>query len=148
MGPLKEANAMKLSEAVKKVIALGQKVNAYYERELPKCYSAYPIMKPGVKGPPPPKEEAELSEFLNSLPPGLIYRLVLIMKVGYEAVRADQLADGYRAVKETYVTTKQAIVMMMGKPLAEYLSDGLAELKRHRIPADALPVDDTERATA
>jgi hypothetical protein len=149
-GPLKEANEMKLSEAAQKVIALGGKVRAYYERELPKCYSSYPIMKPGEKGPPPPKEETELRQFLISLPPDIIYRLVLLMRLGYEAFGADQLAEQYKVVKETFLDGPEwAVSQMMGRStLANYLSDGLAELKRHRIHVDALPVGDSEKATA
>jgi hypothetical protein len=140
---------MKLSEAAQRVIALARKVRAYYDAELPKWYPDYPVISPAQEGPPPPKEERELSNFLRSLPSETIYRLSLVMYLGRGDFGVDDLPGSYEALKQTFGQPERAASQMMEKaPLADYLSDGLSELKRHRIPVDDLPLEDTEEAKA
>ena len=140
---------MKLSEAARRVMTLARKVREYYDRELPKWYPDYPLIDPAQKGPPSPKEERELRRLLTSLPSGTIYQLVLLMYLGRGDFGPDELPGRYEALKQTFGDPEWAASQMMGKaPLAEYLSDGLLELKRHRIPVDDLPLEETHEARA
>lgn len=144
-----EANDVKLSEAAERVITLARTVRKYYDAELPKWHPDYPIISPAQEGPPPPKEERELRKFLRSLPPETIYRLILVMYLGRGDFGADDLAGSYEDLKQTFGEPEWAASQMTEKaPLAEYLSDGLSELKRQRIPVDDLPLADTEEAKA
>jgi hypothetical protein len=140
---------MKLSEAAQRVIALARKVRRYYDTELPKWYPDYPVIGPAQEGPPPPKEERELRNFLRSLPAETIYRLLLVMYLGRGDFGTDDLPGRYEALKQTFDMPERAASQMMEKvPLGDYLSDGLLELKRHRIPVDDLPLADTNEAKA
>lgn len=138
---------MKLSEAAENVIALAREVRGYYDAELPKWYPGYPVISPADQGPPPPKEERELRNFLRSLPSEMIYRLILVMHLGRGDFGADDLPGSYEALKQTFGKPEWAVSQMMGKaPLANYLSDGLVELERQRIPVDELPLEETKEA--
>jgi hypothetical protein len=140
---------MKLSEAADRVITLARKVREYYDAELPKWYPDYPVIDPAQEGPPPPKEERELSSFLRSLPSETIYRLILVMSLGRSDFGTDDLAGSHQALKQKFGTPERAAYHLMHTaPLAEDLSDGLRELKRHRIPVDELPLKDTDEAKA
>lgn len=140
---------MKLSKAAERVVTLARKVREYYDTELPKSYPDYPVISPAQQGPPPPKEERELRDFLGSLPSETIYRLILLMYLGRGDFGPDDLPGSYEALKQTFGKSEWAASQMMEKaPLAEYLSDGLLELKRHRIPVDSLPLEDTHQAKA
>lgn len=140
---------MKLSEAAQRVITLARKVRRYYDTELPKWYPDYPVISLAQKGPPPPKEERELRNFLRSLPSETIYRLILVMYLGRGDFGTDDLPGSYEALKQTFDNPEWVASQMMEKvPLAEYLSDGLLELERHRIPMDDLPLEDTKEAKA
>lgn len=140
---------MKLSQVADKVITLAHKVREYYDNELPKWYPTYPVISPGEEGPPSPKEEKELRKLLRSLPEETIYRLILIMYLGRGDFGADDLAGSYEALKQTFGKPEWAASQMMEKaPLAQYLSDGLSELARHRIAVDDLPLENTEQPKA
>ena len=140
---------MKLSEAATRVITLARKIRAYYSAELPKLHPHYPVVDMTVLGPPPPNEELELEHFLQSLPPETLYRLILLMYLGRGDFGTSNLAGAFMHVKDTFDKPEWAISQMMGKAtLAEYLSDGLSELKRHHIPVDDLPLQDQEVAKA
>jgi Protein of unknown function (DUF3775) len=138
---------MKLSEATRRVIALARRVREYYDAKLPNWYPDYPVINLAQEGPPPPKEEGELKDFLRSLPPETINRLTLLMYLGRGDFGADDLPERYEDLKRTFGKTDWAVSQMMGKaPLADYLSDGLLELKRHGIPVDNLPLEDAHEA--
>ncbi len=138
---------MKLSEAAKTVIPLARKVREYYDAKLPKWYPDYPVIDPAREGPPPPKEQRELRDFLGSLPSETIQQLILLMYLGRGDFGADDLPGSYEALKQTFGKSEWAASQMMEKaPLAQYLSDGLLELKRHRISVDDLPWEDTQKA--
>jgi Protein of unknown function (DUF3775) len=140
---------MKLSEATERVITLARRVREYYDAELPNWYPDYPIIGQAQEGPPPPKEERELRNSLRSLPSETIYRLTLLMYLGRGDFGADDLPSSYEALRQTFGESEWAASQMIEKvPLAEYLSDGLLELKRHRIPVDDLPLEDTQGARA
>lgn len=132
---------MKLSEAANEVIRLANAIRAYWEAELPKRYRDYPLMHVGEEEGPPPAEEAELRNFLLNLPPEMLYQLVLIMYFGRGDFSPFKLSDNYDHVKETFSQPSWAVSQMMEKaPLAQYLADGLAELKRHKIDVNKLPL--------
>ncbi len=130
---------MKLSEAAATVIALARAIRAYWEAELPKRHPDYPVMHRDEDSGPPPPENAKLKEFLASLPPEMVYQLVLVMYLGRGDFETADLAEHFEQIKTTLGKPEWAISQMMGKaPLADYLTDGLDKLKRSRINADKL----------
>jgi hypothetical protein len=133
---------MNLSEAVNRVIDLARKVRDYYDAELPKRHPNYPLVGPNDESPPPPPEEKELADFLASLPEDLIYQLILIQYLGRGDVGADDLAGYYEARKGTIGEPGDAISQMLMDTviLADELTDGLEELRKHKINVDKLPL--------
>ena len=73
---------MKLSDTIKKVIALAEVIHDYWERELPKRYRDYPFVHEGETDGPPPPEQKKLERLLARLPEEVVYQLVLIMYIG------------------------------------------------------------------
>ena len=133
---------MKLSDAATRVSDLGSKIYDYYTSELPKYYRNYPLVSPGEEGAPPPPEENELRQFLETLPADMVYRLALIMYLGREDFRTDDLADKYENAESTFGDSEYLrSVMVAHSPLVSYLSDGLEELHKHGIDVDALPLN-------
>lgn len=138
---------MKLHEAIRKVIDLSRRVREYYDAELPKQHPRYPIMGPDEPQTPPPPEEHELGDFLASLDPETVYQLSLIIYLGRGDFDAAELASSYEAIKSTFGTAEIAASQMMEMtPLADYLSDGIATLKKHKIKVDNLPVSSAKNA--
>jgi len=130
---------MKLSDVVNQVIALGDAIRNYWDRELPKRYRDYPLVHPGEDDGPPPPEEKQLKALLESLPEDMIYKLTLIMRLGWEAFGVDDLAKQYEVMKDRYGPREDAIAIMMQKaPLADYLADGLDVLRKNDIDVDTL----------
>jgi hypothetical protein len=130
---------MKLSQAAKKVIALAQAIREYWDAELPKRHPDYPLVHPGEDSGPPPPEEKKLRDFLSRLPEDVIYQLALIMDLGRGDFETNDLAGHYETLKETFGKPDRAASQMMAKaPLAEYLTDGLAQLKKNGIDVDHL----------
>lgn len=130
---------MKLSETAKEVIALAEAIRNYWDAELPKRHPDYPLVHPGEDSGPPPPEEKKLRDFLASLPEEAIYQLALIMHLGRGDFGTDNLARHYEALKRTFGKSERAASQMMEKaPLAGYLADGLAELKKSGIDVDHL----------
>jgi hypothetical protein len=131
---------MNLSEAVNRVIDLAGKVRDYYEAELPKRHPNYPLVGPDDETTPPPPEEKELDDFLASLSDELIYQLILLMYLGRGGVSADDLAGFYEDLKGTSSDPQAAASLLNRAVLAEELSDGLEELRKHNINVDKLPL--------
>ena len=133
---------MPVSEVANRVIDLAQKVRAYYDTELPKRHPNYPLVGPDEESPPPPPEEKELSEFLTTLSDELIYQLILIQYLGRGELGTDNLADYYDSLKETVGDPGDAMALMIMDRgiLAGELTDGLEELRKHKIPVDKLPL--------
>jgi hypothetical protein len=130
---------MKLSEAVRAVIRLAEASQVYWDRELPKRHPHYPLIREGEDSGPPPPEDGQLEALLRSLPEEQIYALILLMYIGRGDFGTNHLMEDYRAMKETFEKPAMAIAQMTGKgTLAEYLTDGLAEIKKHHIDLDAL----------
>ncbi len=140
-------NDMKLSEAVQKVVNLSRKVREYYATELPKQHPNYPLIRLDEPETPPPPEEQELRSFLASLDPEMVYQLILIMYLGRGDFDPDDLTESYEAVKNTFESAEMAASQMMEKaPLADYLADGLATLKKHKIGVEDLPASPAKSA--
>jgi hypothetical protein len=59
---------MTLSDVIQEVIALSEAAQAYWDTELPKRHSEYPIVRPGEDSGPPPEEENKLRLLLTGLP--------------------------------------------------------------------------------
>jgi hypothetical protein len=131
---------MGLSEAANRVIDLAHKVCAYYAAELPKRHPNYPLVGPDDESVPPPPEETELRDFLPTLSGELIYQLILLMYLGRGEFGADDLTDHYETVKGMTGTPGDAIAQMMlyKATLADELSDGLEELRKHKINVDKM----------
>lgn len=87
----------------------------------------------------PPPEEQKLRDLLASLPENIIYLLALIMYLGRGGFGTDDLAGQYEALQQTFERPERATAQMMAKaPLADYLTDGLAELEKSGIDVDDL----------
>jgi hypothetical protein len=136
---------MNLSEAAARVIALARKVREYYDAEMPKWHPNYPVVGLDEEGPPPPPEEKELRDFLTALSDELVYQLILIMYLGRGDFQVDDLQGYYDMLKNKFDEPEYAVSQMMGKaPLADYLLDGLEEIRKHRINVDKLPLKKTK----
>ncbi len=132
---------MKLSEAASRVIDLARKVRDYYAAELPKRHPHYPLVGLDEQSVLPPPQEKELRDFLSSLSEESVYQLMLVMYLGRGDFGTDDLAGCYHALKGTFGDQKHAASQMMDKaPLADYLSDGLEELRKHHIDVDGMPL--------
>jgi Protein of unknown function (DUF3775) len=131
---------MTLLEAANKIIDLARKVRDYYAIELPKRHRHYPLVELGEQSAPPPPEERELKKFLRSLSGDMIYQLLLIMYLGRGEFGVDYLGDYYDVLKGACGNPKQAAFLMTDQaPLADYLSDGLEELRKNRIDVEKMP---------
>jgi hypothetical protein len=138
----KREEEMNLSEAANRVIDLGRKVREYYDTELPKRYPNYPVADHEEESVPPPPEEKELRDFLSSLSDELLYQLILLMYLGRGDVGTEDLEGYYQSLKDTVGNREQtASRMMLFKViLADELSDGLEELRKHNINVDKMPL--------
>ena len=133
---------MNLSEAANRVIELARKVRAYYDTELPKRHPNYPLVGPDEETAPPPPEEKELGDFLAMLPSEMIYQLILLMYLGRGDRGADDLGAYYETLKDMVGDPEQAVswTMWHKATLADELSDGLEELRKHKINVDKIPL--------
>jgi hypothetical protein len=132
---------MSLSEAAKRVIDLARKVREYYTTELPKRHPNYPLVGPDEQTAPPPPEEKELRNYLGTLSDEMISQLILIMYLGRGDFGMEELPGYYEALRGTFGDPEHAAAQMMDKaPLADYLSDGLEELRKHKIDVDKMPL--------
>jgi hypothetical protein len=131
---------LNLSEATNKVIDLARRVRAYYDDELPKRHPNYPVVSFDEESVPPPPSEKELRRFLATLSDDLIYRLILLMVLGRGDVGTEDLAASYETLTETFGSPKDAVAQMMlyKATLADELSDGLEELRKHKIHVEAI----------
>ncbi|HVS40556.1 MAG TPA: DUF3775 domain-containing protein, partial [Gemmataceae bacterium] len=112
---------MKLSEAVREIIRLGDASRAYWDRELPRRHPHYPKIRAGEDSGPPPPEDAQIQALLESLPEDQLYALLLLMYVGRGDFSADHLLPAYQTMKETFPNNDLAIAQMTGhRALAEY----------------------------
>ena len=130
---------MKLSEAVREVIRLGDASRAYWDRELPKHHPHYPVIRAGEDSAPPPPEDAQIQALLKSLPEDQLYALILLMYVGRGDFSAHHLLPAYETMKETFPSKDLAIAQMTEKKaLAEYLTDAMEEIQKRHIDLDNL----------
>lgn len=135
---------MKLSEAVRELIRLGDASRAYWDRELPRRHPHYPLIRAGEDSGPPPPEDTQIQALLESLPEQQIYVLILLMYLGRGDFSAEQLLGAYQSLKETFPSRELAIAQMTGQgTLAEYLTDAMEELQRRRIDVDTLRFPNT-----
>ena len=130
---------MKLTQVIENVIKLASSIRDYWNAELPKRHPAYPIIQLGEDSGPSPPEEQQLMELLSNLSAEEIYDLLLVMYLGRGDFGTSDLAANYRLISERFPTRERAISQLRGKaPLADYLTDGMAELKRNQIDLDQL----------
>jgi len=132
---------MKLSEEVEKVIDLAKVIREYWERELPKRHPDYPVMNPGERPLAPPPQEKKLATLFAKLPDDMVYQIGLLMDLGRGYFNVNELAQHYRSLKDDFDSPEALAALLTGKvTLADYLQDGLAELKKHHIDVDSLPL--------
>jgi hypothetical protein len=75
------------------------------------------------------------------LPDDLVYQLALITYLGWGDFDVNELARRYEALKEDFATPAMAIELLIGKAsLADYLTEGVEELKKKRLDIDHLPL--------
>lgn len=130
---------MKLSEAVRELICLGDASRAYWDRELPKRHPHYPIVRAGEDSGPPPPEEAQIEALLAVLPDDQLYALLLLTYMGRGAYSADHLLPAYQTMKEMFPSRDMAIAQMTEMiALAEDLTDALEEIRKRHIDLDSL----------
>jgi hypothetical protein len=130
---------VKLSEVAKTAIRLARSRREYWNRELPKRHRDYPIVHPGEDSGPPPPEEIQLRELLAGLPEDQIYKLIMIMYIGRDGFVVPDLAAYFEEMRRDFPRPEWAVSQMMGKAsLDDYLTEGLARLKRHKIDPDRL----------
>jgi Protein of unknown function (DUF3775) len=133
---------MKLSEAVREIIRLGDASRAYWDRELPKYHPHYPLIRADEEPVPPAPEDSQIQALLKSLPEDQLYALILLTYVGRGDFRADDLLPAYQAMKETFPSKDLAIAQMTGeKTLAEYLTDAIEEIQKRHIDLDSIEFD-------
>ena len=89
-----------------------------------------------------PPEEKELRDFLTTLSEDRIYPLILILYLGRGDFGTDDLARHFEGLKGTIGDPEDAAsqMMMYKATLADELSDGLEELRKHKIDVDNLPL--------
>lgn len=132
---------MKLSEIANRVINLAGRIRDYYATELPKRHPNYPLIGLNEENTPPPPEEKELREFFATIPDEMLYQLILIMYLGRGDYGTDDLLGNYESFKNTFRDREHVVSQMLGKaPLADYLLDGLAELRNHNLNVDGIPL--------
>lgn len=131
----------KLSETAAEVIRLAEAIRDFWDAELPKRHRDYPLVHPGEDSGPPPPEEQTLRNLLSGLPEDDLHRLMMIMYLGRGSFEPDDLPNQYEALRERLATRDWAVSQMMGKgSLADYLTDGLAELEKHGIDVNQLSI--------
>ncbi len=130
---------MAFSDLVKEIIDLSIAAQEYWDRELPKRHPNYPLVGEGEDSGPPPAEEVKLENLLNSLPPEVIWKLLLIALIGRGDYKPDDLSGSCEAIKRRFETPEWALRQLYAMaPLGEELSDGMEKLKRHNIEVDRL----------
>jgi hypothetical protein len=135
---------MKLSEAAREVIRLGDASRAYWDRELPRHHPHYPLIRAGEEPVLPPPEESQIQSLLKGLPEDQLYALILLTYVGRGDFRADDLPPAYQAMKETFPSKDLAIAQMAAETaLAEYLTDAMEEIEKRHIDLDRIQFDRT-----
>lgn len=136
---------MKLSETLNEIIPLADAVHRYWESELPKRHPDYPLVHPGEDDGPPPPEEVKLRALLASLPEDEVYKIALIEHLGPRGLGRSDLTKQYAELKERFETPQWAASWLSeNHNLAEDLTDGLAELRKHGIDVDDLTLTPVE----
>ena len=134
---------MKLSEAVREVIRLGDASREYWEREFPKHHPHYPLIRAGEDPAPPPPEDAQIQSLLKTCRDQL-YALILLTYLGRGDCSVDDLLPAYQTMKEAFPIKDLAIAQMMAETtLAEYLTDAIKEVQKCHIDLDSLKFANT-----
>jgi hypothetical protein len=132
---------VKLSVVMAEALGLARAIRTYWEHELPRVHPDYPFVRPEDPPEKPPREAKQLRAFLKKQPDDIVYQLALIVYLGQVAFDVSDLAGQYEALKEENETPAAAISQMMETaPLADYLEEGIEELKRNRLDLDHLPL--------
>jgi hypothetical protein len=132
-------NAARLSDVVAEVLRLATAIRKYWAAELPRVHPDYPMIRPNDPVEKPPKEEKQLNSYLKDQSADNVYRLALIMYLGRGDFDVDDLAGQYEKLKDNFENPEAVIVQMTEKaPLADYIMEGVGELKRNRLDINNL----------
>jgi hypothetical protein len=130
---------MKMLRIVEQVIGLASAIESYWEAELPKRHPDYPLVRAGEESGPAPPQRQQLDDLLESLSESEVFSLLLLMHVGRGDISPQDWKKGLSQLEQSIGGKAAAIGQMTSKAtLAAFLSDGLEELKKHRIRLDAL----------
>ena len=131
---------MKLSQVLPEVIRLSQAISDYWETELPKRHPNYPLVYPGEDSGPPPPEEKTLRDLLDGLPEDALYKIALIMHLGFRALRNGQaclgIPEGEGGVRAA--GSRRLPDWQRRRSLGDELSDGLEILGKAGIDVDKM----------
>jgi hypothetical protein len=137
---------MKLATVVDKVRALAEVVRDYWARELPKRHPHYPLEYPGEDDGPPPPEEKKLRQLLARLPVETLYKVAMIVNLGWRNFPVSELPNRYQEFREFFDTPSSVIEWLIGLvSAAEYLEDGMEMLEAQHIDLEKMDLD-TARA--
>ena len=132
---------MPFSDTVKRVIELATAIRDYWDAELPKRYSKYPLVQPGEEDGPPPPEEAELRDLLRSLPPDDVYKLLAISRLWWGRIPVPDFPTRWRTVVEDEAARYDLDATISGmaeySSVAEDLAEGVQLLSAAGIDLDA-----------
>lgn len=119
---------MNFLDTVHRVIDLARRTREYYDAELPKFHPDYPLVHESESEPPPPPTEAELREFLGTLPDDTLHRLIALGRVAWGKMIGNDFQALVDHQKRTYADRSQAIDHLMNKGgLEGELEDGLED---------------------
>jgi hypothetical protein len=133
---------VKFSEAAAEVIRLADARRDYWDRELPKHYPEYPLIRASDPRPPSSPDDVELRRLFTRLDSEIVYKLILTMYLGRDDFAASNLEGHYVDMKSTFPEARVATSQMAGKaPLGDYLRDGLERLSRAGIDLDHVSLE-------
>lgn len=129
---------MMRSEAIRELIRLGELSHAYWAKELPRRHPKYPLVQVGEDSGPPPPEEKQIRDLLNTLSERDLYIILSLMYIGRGDFDLGHLRSAYARMREAFPDRTLVIDQMIGTSvLAEYLTDALDEVRERHIDLDS-----------
>jgi hypothetical protein len=126
------------TDIIRELIRLGERSHAYWDQQLPRRHPKYPLIQPGEDSGPPPPEDAEIQQLLNTLPERDLYILLTLMYVGRGDFDLHHFKSGYRKMKDSFPSRDLVIDQMTGtQVLSEYLADALEEIEQSHLNVDS-----------
>ena len=131
---------MTFTETVKRVMDLSTAIHKYWDVELRKRHPNYPFIgEEGEDDGPPPPEEAELRDLLQSLPPEELYKLVAVAERGRKPYPMAEFMNRWRKAAGEGLPIAEIISELVGRYyLAADLFDGLNALSAAGVDMNGL----------